>query len=205
MLKLKIVPSWLKEALEGHGKSVDVVLNQEQLLNTLSISDVAFYAHVNSHNSIKLLLGEAYADSFDVSDDMIYAPLTEDEQSTVSKSVLEKLHEEFSLYHYRREMDSDAYLKELLVGLGVYEEDARTLAGHIHFKIIRQTEDALLVEPIVIKDRDLSLKEENELVRDNVFKVIGILCTVYDFKVVARTALFKHYCRLVTLSEEKLK
>lgn len=203
MLKLKIVPSWLKAALEGHGKSVDVVLDQAQLLNTLSIPDVAFYAHLNTVESMKKLLGKAYVDTFDVSavpvEGIERAEPHERETDTVNK-----LYEEIQLYEYRMNMNGGEYFKELLIGLGIYEADRKVREGELNFRILRQTEDALLIEPISDKHQNLTRKEENDLNRENVFKVLGILCTVFDFKDVARTALFKHYCRLVNFNEEGL-
>lgn len=208
MLKLKIVPLWLKEKLEADGKSVDAVLKPKELLSTLSFPDVAFYLYLNEPLAVERLYGQevelTFTDSISENSSVLYSgDLTEISEQK------ERLNRYFEDWYRKREIDEYQYSLELIDGLGLNT----ALAPHQYefgMKVLKQTADALIVQPVAAlpegyKPEDhteLSGKDRAELKKELASTLIGILCTVYDFKVVAQTPLFKHYCRMSAQAEE---
>lgn len=207
MLTLKIVPRWLMQALEADNRPITDVLNSENLLNTLSFSDVAFYEWLNIADNLRSLYGEEIVDTMKVQENpnfSLYFPSEDNERS-------ERFAQEYERYIHKRSIDPDTAHQELITGLDLGLD---VLPSHyvLSMKVIKQTDTAIIATPIAVvpeghsieSDISVTLKESLEIRKDLAFTLIGILCTVYDFKVVASTELFRHFCRL-SAQEEQLK
>lgn len=175
MLEIVVVPKWLEQTLQTEGKMLSVVLNPQQFLSTLSVSDIQKYLTLNSNNGVRIVLNNDIIDTFG---NVTFRPEFVD--------VKENLGIEY--YEYITPDDpKQASLKKVEYLFGPLSEGMGT---DIFYRVLTLDPDSIAIIPEDSNEGNLTY---NELLEELLIHLKGRV----KFEDLAKTSLFKGFLKVL--------
>lgn len=196
-----IVPDWIRESAKQTGMSLTDTLSVKKLLSTVSGPDVAFYIYINSPSAVDHLLGRGFV-PLSSSSPVVGVNGTDIDGFSASFLKEGPVNNEYYRWSELQHTNATLFNREVEACLGITIPDRGdfglqvndlSLLPTVGIEIIEETMTHIFVSPVELAHNSDGVAAR---MRDDVHRVVGILCAGCDFTEVSESDIFKLYCDL---------